>query len=261
MLDCGAAMPRRLEVIARAHDALAPVYDASLASNPVATWMRQELWLHYEHAFPPNSRLLDFAAGTGADALHLAEQGHSVLAIDVSAGMIDELRRRANRRGLSLDSRVLAAEHLGRLQAGTFDGALAAFAGLNTIDNLACLSKNLARMLRPRGRVIVHALNAFCLWEMLNGLLHGRWPQPRHEHTPIGDEIVSHRYYDPFVLWREAFARDFRLRQVYALSVLAAPTWLRRAPRLTPLVLRLDGRLGRIWPNAGDFFVMDLEKR
>jgi hypothetical protein len=91
--------------------------------------------------------------------------------------------------------------------------------------------------------------------------LHGRRPRKRNEHTPIGEEIVTHRYYDPFVLWREAFAPDFRRRQVYALSVIAAPTWLRRAPRFAPVVLQLDGGLGRVWPNAGDFFVMDLEKR
>lgn len=254
-------MARRLEVLARAHDALAPTYDASLAGNPVAVWMRQQLWSHYDRAFFPRSRLLDFAAGTGADALHLSERGHRVVAVDVSTGMLDELRRRADQRGLSVDARVLPAEQLGRLQAGAFDGALAAFAGLNTIDDLADLSQNLARLLKPRGRVVVHALNAFCLWETVNGLLHGRWPRPRHEDTPIGAEIVTHRYYDPFVLWREAFAPEFRRRSVYALSVLAAPTWLRRAPRLTPFVLRLDGRLGRIWPNAGDFFVMDLEKR
>ncbi|HEY2592529.1 MAG TPA: class I SAM-dependent methyltransferase, partial [Chloroflexota bacterium] len=232
-------MARRLEVLARAHDALAPTYDASLATNPVAVWMRQQLWSHYDRAFPPNARLLDFAAGTGADALHLMDRGHSVLALDVSAGMIDELHRCARQRGLSIDARVLPAEQLGLLQAGAFDGALAAFAGLNTIDDLTGLSRNLARVLKPSGRVVLHALNAFCLWETVNGLLHGRRPRPRHEHTPIGSEIVTHRYYDPFVLWRTAFAPEFRCRQVYALSVLAAPTWLRRAPRLTPYVLEL----------------------
>ena len=251
----------RLEILARAHDALAPTYDDALARNPVAVWTRAQLWTHYARVFPPNARLLDFAAGTGADALHLAQGGAQVVALDVSAGMIAELQRRAAKRALRLDARVLPAEALGDLEIGEFDGALAAFGGLNTIDHLPRLSKNLARLLKPRGRVIVHALNSFCIWETVNRILHGQLPLPRNELTEIGGELVPHHFYDPFAVWREAFAPEFALREVYALSVIVAPTWIRRVDRIAPLVLSLDRLVGRALPNGGDFFVMDLEKR
>ncbi len=254
-------MSDRLDSLARAHDALAPTYDAVLATNPVAVWMRQRLWSHYSRAFPSRGRLLDFAAGTGADALFLAESGANVVALDISPGMIAELQRRAAERGLHVDARVSPAERLGALDAGSFDGALAGFAALNTIGDPRQLASDLARLLKPGGRLILHALNAFCLWEAANRLLHGRAPTPRQEHTWIGGELVMHRFYRPRAIWRSAFSAEFQLRDMYGLSVIAAPTWLARAPRLTPFVLQLDGWVGRALPGAGDFFVVDLERR
>jgi ubiquinone/menaquinone biosynthesis C-methylase UbiE len=257
---------QRLEIVARAHDALAPTYDAKLAENPVATWMRAQLWAHYARAFglsrarTSGVRLLDIAAGTGADALHLAEAGAEVVAIDVSPGMIAELQRRAAVRNVRLEARVMAAEALGNAPLGQFDGALSAFAGLNTIDDLQRLSRDLARLLKPGGRVVLHALNSFCLWETVNGLLHGKAPRPRQEYTPIGGELLPHRFLDGSTVWREMFASEFACREVYGLSVIVAPTWVRRAPRLAPLALRLDRLAGRMFPRAGDFFVLDLQK-
>jgi ubiquinone/menaquinone biosynthesis C-methylase UbiE len=253
----------RLRLLARAHDALAPGYDASLAANPVATWMRQQLWSHYARVFPRTGCVLDIAAGTGSDALFLADRGARVVALDVSAGMLAELERRAFRRGVAVATRVAAAEHLDTLALApaSFDGALAAFAGLNTIADLPRLSKNLARLLKPRGRVVFHALNAFCLWETLHLILRGYRPRPRIGQTRIGGEVVRYRFFHPHQLWRAAFAPEFALRQVYAMSVLVPPAWTRRTGRATPLILGLDGFAGRALPTAGDFFVMDLERR
>jgi hypothetical protein len=109
---------------------------------------------------------------------------------------------------------------------------------------------------------VVHALSSFCLWEAINRLLHGQWPAPRNERTPIGGQLVVHRFYDPLLLFREAFAAEFVRRDVYALSLIAAPPWLRRAPSFVARpVLCFDGLVGRAFPGAGDFFVLDLEKR
>ncbi len=256
-------MDDRLRLLARAHDGLAPGYDASLAENPVAIGMRRQLWRHYARVFPRTGRLLDLAAGTGSDALFLAERGARVVALDVSAGMLSELERRAARCGVAVATRLAAAEHLDTLslEPESFDGALAAFAGLNTIADLPGLSKNLARLLKPGGRVVFHALNAFCLWETLHLVLRGHRPRPRVGRTRIGGELVDYWFFQPYQLWRAAFAPEFALCQVYAMSVLVPPAWTRRTGRLTPLVLGLDRLVGQALRTAGDFFVMDLERR
>jgi SAM-dependent methyltransferase len=58
--------------------------------------------------------VLELGAGTGRVALHLAELGHEVTALDSDRALLDELERRAERRGLAVptvlaDARSLAA--------------------------------------------------------------------------------------------------------------------------------------------------------
>lgn len=247
--------------IATAYDTAARAYDAQLAQNPVAAWMRRELWKHYARAIAPNARVLDFTAGTGADAMYLARRGAQVVASDVSPGMLEELKRRARQAELEIETRVLAADALDRLDAGAFDAAISSFAGINTIENLPRLAQHLAQLLKPRGRVILHALNSFCLWETLNQLAHLCAPRARSARTRIGGEFITLRFYQPQQLYRDTFASLFELRELYALSVIAAPTWVLRAPRLAPLIFPIDRAVGRAFPAAGDFFVLDLEKR
>jgi SAM-dependent methyltransferase len=50
--------------------------------------------------------VLDVGAGTGRVALDLAAQGHEVVALDIDAELLGELRRRADARGLSVDTVV-----------------------------------------------------------------------------------------------------------------------------------------------------------
>ncbi|MBI4670130.1 MAG: class I SAM-dependent methyltransferase [Chloroflexi bacterium] len=251
----------RLDAIARAHDTLAPTYDATLARNPVASWMRERLWEHYARVIPPHARVLDFTAGTGADALFLAKRGAQVVALDVSPGMLEELNRRAQEARVPIETHVLAAEYLDRLDASDFDAAISSFAGLGTIENVPRLAHTLARLLEPRGRLIVHTLNSFCLWETSNQIAHLRAPHARSTHPQIGGEFIGTRFYKPRDLYRDAFASHFALRELYALSVIAAPTWVTRWKPIAPVIFRMDRALGRLFPAAGDFFVMGLEKR
>lgn len=246
--------------LVRAHDALAPTYDAQLERNPVAMWMRARLWEHYTRVFAPGARLLDFTAGTGADALFLAGRGARVVALDISPGMLAELEARAGTRALAVETRVLPAEHLSRLAGEPFDGALSGFAGINTVEDLPRLARDLARLVRPGGRVVLHALNSWCLWETVNALRRGRPPGPRAVATAIGGEFIAHRFLDPFDLYRSAFAPYFARRETYALSVIAAPPLIARLPRAAPLLFKLDRIIGRAVPGAGDFFVIDLER-
>jgi tellurite methyltransferase len=55
-------------------------------------------------------RALDLACGTGRNALWLAQQGWSVIAIDGSAAAIEILRRRAAARGVTIDAQIVDLE-------------------------------------------------------------------------------------------------------------------------------------------------------
>ena len=77
----------------------------------------------------------------------------------------------------------------------------------------------------------------------------------------IGKQIVQHRVYNPFALWRIAFADYFDVRRVYGLSVVAGLPLMKRFPCAGHPLFALDRILGRVFPAAGDFFVIELEKR
>jgi 2-polyprenyl-3-methyl-5-hydroxy-6-metoxy-1,4-benzoquinol methylase len=261
----GAAPPVRMthgdsDTVARAYDAVAPTYDELLVKNPVATWMRARLWAHFGAVFPPHARILDITAGTGVDACFLAARGFHVTALDASPGMIAELQKAAARQSMSIDARVLPAERLSELEAREFDGVISTFGGLNTIVDMPRLARDLHQCVKPAAKVIFHALNSFCFWERAAALV--RKPRrARNADILIGEHVVHHRFYNPFALWREAFAAYFVPRRVYALSVVAAPALVHRFPRAAPALFALDRVAGRAFPASGDFFVMELESK
>lgn len=244
--------------VAVAYDVIAAEYAVQLERNPVAVYMRKRLHRHFVSTFRPGDRVLDFTAGTGLDALFLAEQGIQVSALDVSSRMIAELEKNADRCGLHVEARVIAAERMDEPE-GYYAGAISTFAGLNTIRDMPRLAESLAHSLRPNGRVILHGLNEFCLWQSAANFLRRR--ADRDGILRIGGASVQHRLYSPFALWRHAFAPYFQLRHAYALSVIAAPPFVMRFPRIAPLVFRVDRLLGQAFPGSGDFFVLDLERR
>jgi ubiquinone/menaquinone biosynthesis C-methylase UbiE len=244
--------------VARVFDGIAAEYEAQLARNPVAGYMRAELHAQFARTFHCGEHILDFTAGTGIDAFFLAARGVRVTAIDISPAMIAELQRRIARRGWQIETRVLAAEHLSAL-GEHYDGAVSTFAGLNTILDMPRLAEDLARVIRPGGRVILHGLSEFCLWQATANVLRRRGE--RNGALCIGGERVAHFLYNPFALWRAAFAPHFKLRQAYGLSVVAAPALITRIGQIAPAVFWADRIVGRMLPATGDFFVLDLERR
>lgn len=261
----GLSLPRA----ALGYDAIARGYDAQVQGD---AWMRRVLHAHYARVFRPGDRVLDVGCGTGIDAVELARRGVRVMAIDIAPGMIATLLEKID--GTSeverIDARVLGIEDLGRLRGEQFDGLISGFAGLSAIEDVGPFCDAAAELVRPRGRLVLHLLNRFSLWEWLGYLARGDWPAARRvgklreRDFQIGGQQVRHRLYFAHELYRQVFARRFRLRDAYGLGAVRPPHTVRRIPAgVTDRLEWVDVRTGR-WPllrDAGRFFVLELERR
>jgi SAM-dependent methyltransferase len=123
--------------------------------------MRAAVWRRTDVLFPAGARVLELNCGTGVDALHLMERGVSVLATDVSQGMVDVAAARG------VDAVRCGAEDIAALgaQRGPFDGVLSNFGGLNCVADLERVASGLGSSVRPGGAVVLCVMGPIVPWE------------------------------------------------------------------------------------------------
>jgi len=100
----------------------------------------------------PGERVLIVGAGTGLDLKHI-KPGPRITAIDLTPAMIWRLRRRARRRALEVDAKVMDARALA-FEDGAFDAVILHLILAVVPDPTQCL-REAARVLRPGGRAVI----------------------------------------------------------------------------------------------------------
>ena len=255
-------------------DTAAPDYDREFTEPLLGRWYRDAVWSRVRRWFRPGDRILDLGCGTGEDAVFLARQGMRVRAVDVSEGMLEVARRKAEAAGVG--ERI--SFHLGDLAElepdgeGPWDGALSDFGPLNCLEELEPVGRALARCLRPGAPALLVVMGPCCPWEIAWYLLRGRPREAfrrwrRGLQVPVGGgETVPVWYHSPGGL-RRALAEGFVRRDLVGIGSLLPPPYLgglvERAPRLFGLLTSLDRGLGRVFPftRMNDHYLIALERR
>ena len=120
-------------------------YSSSAGADQPSDYLRQILESDAWHI--PRGIALDVAAGTGRNAIFLAEMGFTVAGIDISTVAIEKARRRADEKSLEITWLQADLEHI-ELSTDAYD----------LIVNFNYLQRSLfpqiRRALRPRGHVI-----------------------------------------------------------------------------------------------------------
>jgi demethylmenaquinone methyltransferase/2-methoxy-6-polyprenyl-1,4-benzoquinol methylase len=103
---------------------------------------------------PPGAEALDLCCGTGDQSVALKKRGARVASADFCVPMLALARRKFGRLG-SPRPAALAADALALpFPSGRFDGATVSF-GLRNVADLDASLRQLARVLRPGGRLVV----------------------------------------------------------------------------------------------------------
>jgi len=79
----------------------APTYDDRFARSASGQAMRHAVWSAADKVVVPTAHLLDLGCGTGEDAIHFAERGNVVTAVEIAPEMIAALAAKARATGLS----------------------------------------------------------------------------------------------------------------------------------------------------------------
>jgi len=244
-----------------AFDAVAADYDADFSNTPLARMLRERVWRQLFQAFSPGQRVLELGCGTGEDAIWLASRGVSVLATDLSDGMLAQAS--AKGRGLPIqfarqDANALALDDV-------FDGAYANFGVLNCVQDLHSLGSRLANALQPGARFIAVVMPPFCLWETAWYLLHADAQKATRRWHGKSIALIGNTplpvHYPSAARLAQAFAPSFAMRHREGLGTLLPPSYLSGiAQRLPPWIAKLDSSMpfGHLW---ADHYIAVLERQ
>lgn len=146
---------------------VAPYYDELMKQVPYRMWVGYYLLLLAHQDVHPK-RVLDVCCGTGTMCEMLTREGLQMAGFDLSPGMIDMARRKAQRKKLDIRYEVMdaCAAEMGE----TYDAALSFFDSLNNILDPADLQNAFHRVaahLEPGGSFIFDLNTAYAFREQM----------------------------------------------------------------------------------------------
>ena len=130
-------------------DTAAETYVQDFSGTGIGETRRHAVWRRLDKIFSPGQKLLELNCGTGIDAVHLAERGIQLVACDISSRMIELALQLSASTDTSelIDFRVLPNEEIGSLKGeNVFDGAFSNFCGLNCVEDLPAVVRELTKV-------------------------------------------------------------------------------------------------------------------
>jgi ubiquinone/menaquinone biosynthesis C-methylase UbiE len=256
--------------IAEAFSRTAEKYDSFSEDHPHLTRMRGKVYDHVARLLPSGSRILELNAGTGSDAVALAQRGYTVHATDIARGMLERLAGKIER--LKLGDKITIQEcsftNLAGMQGAPYDALFSDLGGLNCIPDLVPVIRAIPGVLRPGGIVTWVLMPPVCLWELgtiFTGQVHLALRRfARHGTRSHLEGLFFNVYYftpRQVITW---FGPDYDFLALEGLSVITptaeSKNLARRFPRLYHALSWLDDRLSvrPPWRGWGDFYILSL---
>jgi ubiquinone/menaquinone biosynthesis C-methylase UbiE len=188
-----------------AWDKIAPGYDKT---NTVT-----QMWLANaglrRAGLQSGQKFLDVASGSGAVAIPAARTGAQVTAVDQSSAMLELLTARARKEGLKIETRVMDAHSL-QFDNNTFDMAGSQF-GVMLVPDMPKAVREMARVVKPGGKVLIHAYGDPHKVEFLGFLVEAvQSVRPEFNGPPMNPPPLEFQLADPDRMRKELTATGLK---------------------------------------------------
>ncbi len=263
------------QAAAMAFSRQATVFDNQYGADGIIQYKRWRVRQALQQYLQPGSYILELNAGTGEDAIYLAQQGHRVHATDISIGMQQKLAEKVADLRLSdlVSNEVCSFTLLDDLvNKGPYDCIFSNFAGLNCTGQLQRVLDSFDSLLKPGGKVVLVILPTFCLWETLL-LFKGkgrtatrRFFSARGRRAKIDGAFFTCWYYSPKYIINH-LKNAFDWLGTEGLCTLVPPSYIENFSEKYPAVFarlcKMENRLKGTWPwrNIGDYYILSLRKK
>jgi SAM-dependent methyltransferase len=214
--------------------------------------------------------------GTGVDAIHFARCGVSVFGFDQSSRMISLARNLVVQAGFERQVHLhqMAIEDMAHWDTGLqFDGAFSNFGGLNCVANLTQVARDLARLVKRGGPVVLCLMNRSCLWEWSFYLsqLDFKKALRRFRKGGVTAQIKNGTTFPVHYPGVRELIRcmdpDFHYVWHKAVGLTVPPTylenWVEQHPQILSIFQSLDNTMSRspVFRNLGDHFLVHFIRR
>lgn len=258
--------------VAQAFDNVAEVFESRL-ENEITRNLRARVYRTVGSLIPSGGSILDINCGIGIDALELAVQGYHVTGIDIASKMIEEARKRAAKFQTNHAKFFVASfEDLSPLRPNSFDLVLSNFGGLNCVERLEPVTRQIASVTRQDGYFLGVFMPPHCLWEIVAGLarLNFRSAFRRFNKRAFASGFQGHTfqvfYHSPFSFSRQ-LDRWFRVEHIQSFNIFSPPPhavhFQRSNPYLSAFLQRVDGLVGSfpVFRSIGDHTLIVARRR
>jgi ubiquinone/menaquinone biosynthesis C-methylase UbiE len=261
--------------VAAAFNAQSVIFDEQYSGNRIIQYKRSRVRDQLKKYLQPASRILELNAGTGEDAIFLAQQGHHVHATDLSAGMQFKLSEKLAGRQFrgSVSQELCSFTALSAIKnKGPYDCIFSNFAGLNCTGQLDLVLSAFDSLLKPGGIIVLVILPKFCLWEALmvfKGKFRTatrRFFSSKGRKAKIDGASFTCWYYSPGFVKR-MLGIKFKLLNIEGLCSLVPPSYIEnfpdRYPDIYSYLCRAENRLKSRWPwkYLGDYYIISFRKK
>ena len=243
----------------------AEIYDAYCEGHPVICWSRDVVRREVMNCLGTGRSILELNAGTGSDAAYFVQQGYRVHATDIAGGMVSAIRSKikVSNADECFTAQQLSFTELDKVAGAPYDMVFSNFGGLNCTPNLKAVVESLPQLLKLGGYVVWVVMPPVCPWELAQVVRgHFKVAVRRLDRRGVLANVegagVMTWYHAPKEVVK-AFGSKFQLIRRQSLSLFCPPSYMdgfpHRHPVLTKFLLKLDGKLGGLFPfnHWGDF--------